>query len=193
MTSITWEKIPGPLLLYHTTSDVKLGGAWEQGYYTLLEPYLLHPSCTCTCSTISQLTEPWCLVFTMVSSLLPRTSTKATIWLVDQTINKCPLPTCINLWRNVSRSETFLCLSSPLPSFCLSLFPFLLLSLLSFAPSILSPFFHSSHPSFRPSFFSSPPLFTSLPPQSLSPHPSPPFSIVNYHYCATIHSANLQS
>ena len=27
-----WEKIPGLLSLFHTASDRKLGGAWEQGY-----------------------------------------------------------------------------------------------------------------------------------------------------------------
>ena len=28
----TWEKIPGPLLLFRTNSNGKVGGAWERGY-----------------------------------------------------------------------------------------------------------------------------------------------------------------
>ena len=41
-----WKKIPGPLLLFRTNSDEKLGGAWERGYPSLLLTHLqtwLHP------------------------------------------------------------------------------------------------------------------------------------------------------
>ena len=32
LLSLMWEKLPGPLLLFHTASDRKLGGVWEWGY-----------------------------------------------------------------------------------------------------------------------------------------------------------------
>ena len=32
LTSLTREKVPGPLPLFRTASDGKLGGAWERGY-----------------------------------------------------------------------------------------------------------------------------------------------------------------
>ena len=43
LTSLTLEKIPGPLPLYRTASDGKLGGAWERGY-SIMITYLQHIS-----------------------------------------------------------------------------------------------------------------------------------------------------
>ena len=41
LLSLMWEKLPGPLLLFHTASDRKLGGVWEWGYTLSSQLFLL--------------------------------------------------------------------------------------------------------------------------------------------------------